>query len=54
MVDQRFQGFNRLFVLLLENNTERTVRMRYFLQKVEVNDYNVIIESQTFWSTCKK
>ena len=40
LIDRSFQGLNRIFVLSFENNTDRTVHTKYFLQTVEIKDYN--------------
>ena len=37
---------NRLFVLLFENKTDRKVHKKYYILKVEINDYNVIIDEK--------
>ena len=42
-VDLKFQGVNRLFVFLFENNELQTSGTRYFVLTVEVKDYNVLI-----------
>ena len=49
LIDSRFQGVNRLFVLSFENNTHRTKHTGYFLPKVEIKDYNVMIDGQNFF-----
>ena len=48
LIDPNFQGVNRLFVLLFENTTDRTVHTKYYLPTIEIKDYNVIIEGQNF------
>ena len=46
-----FQGVNRLFVLLFENEGNRKVQTEYYLPKVELKDYNVITDGKNFfWS----
>ena len=37
---------NRLFVLLFENKTDRKAHTKYYILKVEINDYNVIIDEK--------
>ena len=44
LVDPNFQGVNRLFVLLFEDNAHRTRYAEYSLPKVEIKDYNVVID----------
>ena len=46
LVEPSFQGINRLFVLAFENVTERTSHSGYYLPKVEVKDYNIIINGE--------
>ena len=38
LIDPSFQGVNRLFVLLLENNDDRKAHTEYFLPKVKIKD----------------
>ena len=44
MINPRFQGVNRLFVLLFED--DRTSHSTYYLPKVEIKDYNVMIDGR--------
>ena len=46
MINSRFQGVNRLFVLLFENEDDRTSHSTYYLPKVEIKDYNVMIDGR--------
>ena len=48
LIDPRFQGVNRLFVLSFENTIGRTVHTKYYLPTVEIKDYNVLIDGQNF------
>ena len=48
MVEPRFQGVNRLFVLAFENGTQRTSHSGYYLPKVEINNYNLMINGEDF------
>ena len=48
-VDPKFLGVNRLFVLLFENNADRTSYNQYFLPTVEIKDYNVMINGKSFF-----
>ena len=46
-----FQGINRLFILSSENANDRKVHTGYYLPKVEMKDYNVMIDRKNFfWS----
>ena len=41
-----FPRVNRLFVLLFENRTDIKVHTKYHILKVEIKDYNVIIDKK--------
>ena len=47
LIDPRFQGVNRLFVLLFENAEYRKVHTGYYVTKVEIKEYNVMIDRRT-------
>ena len=47
--DLSFQRGNRLFVLSFENEDDRKVHKRYYLPKVEIKDYNVMIDGKNFF-----
>ena len=49
MIDLSFQGVNRLFVLLFENENDRTVHTKYYIPTVEIKDYNVMIDGKNFF-----
>ena len=49
LIDPSFQGVNRLFVLSFENKDDRKVNTKYYLQTVEIKDYNVMIDGQNFF-----
>ena len=46
LIEPRFQGINRLFILAFENDTQRTSNKRYYIQNVEIKDYNVMIDGK--------
>ena len=46
LINPSFQGVNRLFVLSFENEDDRTSHSTYYLPKVEIKDYNVIIDGR--------
>ena len=48
-MDPSFQGVNRLFVLPFENENDRTSHSTYYLPKVEIKDYNVMINGKSFF-----
>ena len=49
LINPRFQGVNRLFVLSFENEDDRTSHSTYYLPKVETKDYNVVIDGRNFF-----
>ena len=48
LVDPSFQGVDRLFVLSFENEDDRTSYSNYYLPKVAIKDYSVIIDGKNF------
>ena len=54
LINPSFQGVIRLFVLSLENNTHRKRHTGYFLAKVEIKDYNLLINGQNFFDKLVK
>ena len=54
-LDTSFQGVNRLFVLVFENTNigdnraERNSRSKYFLSRVDITNYNVLIDGRNFY-----
>ena len=49
LINRSFQGVNRLFVLAFENENGRTSHSTYYLPKVEIKDYNVMIDGRNFF-----
>ena len=49
LVEPRFQGINRLFVLVFENDTQRTSSKRYYLTNVEIKASNVMTDRKKFF-----
>ena len=49
LVEPRFQGVNRPFVLVFENDVERTSNKRHYLPNVETKDYSVMIDGKNFF-----
>ena len=49
LVNPSLQGVNRLFVLSFENENDRTSHSTYYLPKVEIKDYNVMIDGKNFF-----
>ena len=48
LINQSFQGVNRLFILSFENEDQRKSRSTYYLSKVEIKEYNVMLMAETF------
>ena len=48
LIDPSFQGVDRPFLLLFENDTHHSSYMRYFFQAIETKYYNVMIDGRTF------
>ena len=49
LINPSFQVVNRLLVLSFENEDERKSQSTYYLPKVEIKDYNVMIDSKNFF-----
>ena len=49
LVNPSFEGVNRLFVLSFENEDDRTSHSTYYLPKVEIKDYYVMIDGKNFF-----
>ena len=48
LINPSFQGVNRLFALSFENEADRKSHSTYYLPKVEIKDYNVMIDGDRF------
>ena len=48
LIDQSFTNVNRLFVLSFENEDERTSFSKYCVPKVEIKEFNVLIDGKPF------
>ena len=46
LINPSFQGVNRLFVLSFENENDRTSHSIYYIPKVEIKDYNFMIDGK--------
>ena len=46
LVNPSFQGVNRLFALSFENEDDKTSHSTYYLPKVEIKDYNIMINGK--------
>ena len=49
LINPIFQGVNRLFVSLFEDESQQTSYKQYYLPTLEVQDYNVMIDGQNFF-----
>ena len=49
LIDPAFNNVNRLFVLSLENEDDRTNFSKYYVPKIEIKDYNVLIDGKPFF-----
>ena len=47
LVDPSFQGVKGVFVLSFQNEDDRTSQSTYYLPKVEIKDYHVMIDGET-------
>ena len=50
MIDPTFTNVNRLFVLSFENETDRTSFSKYYVSKVEIKDFNMLIDGKPFFA----
>ena len=49
LIDPSFEGVNIFFALSFENNAVRTGYTEYFLPKVKIKDYNVMISGRNLF-----
>ena len=49
LIDPTFTNVNRLFVLSFENEDDRTSFSKYYIPKVEIKDFNVLIDKNPFF-----
>ena len=49
LIDPAFTKVNRLFVLLFENEEDRTSFSKYYVPKDEIKDFNVLIDGKSFF-----
>ena len=49
LVEPSFQGVNRLFVLVFENDNDRTSDEQYYLPTAEIKDYYIMINGENFF-----
>ena len=46
LIDLTFTNVNRIFVLPFENENDRTSFSKCYVPKVEINDFNVLIDGK--------
>ena len=49
LIEPSFQGVNRFFVVAFEDDAQRKVHSGYYLPKVEIKNYNVMINGENFF-----
>ena len=49
LIDPTFNKVNRLFVLSFESEEDRTSFSNYYTLKVEVIDFNVLVDGESFF-----
>ena len=49
LVELSFQGVNRLFVLVFEDDAQKTRRKRYCISNAEIKGYNVVIDGKNLF-----
>ena len=49
LIDPTFTKINRLFVLSFEKEEDRTCFSKYYVPKVEIKDFNVLINGESFF-----
>ena len=49
LIGPSFQGVNRLFVLAFEDDAQTKVHSGYYLPKVEIKNYNAMINGKNFF-----
>ena len=48
LIDPTFNKVNRLFVLSIKNEEDRTSFSKYYTTKVEIQEFNVLIDGKSF------
>ena len=54
LIDPTFNRVNRLFVLSFENEDDRASFSKYYTPIVEIKDFNVLIDSKSFFDVLIK
>ena len=53
LINPTFTKVNRLFLLLFENEEDRTSFSKYYVPKVEIKDFNVLIDRKKDFLMCQ-
>ena len=51
LINPTFTNVNRLFVLSFKNENDRNSFSKYYVPKVEIKDFNVLIDGKPFFET---
>ena len=54
LIDLTITKFNRLFVLIFENEDDRTSFSKYYTPSVKIKDFNVLIDGKSFFDVLIK
>ena len=54
LIDPTFNKVNILFVLSFEDEEDRTSFLKYYVPKVEIKDFNVLIDGKGFFDVPAK
>ena len=54
LIDPTFTKVNRLFVLSFQNEEDKTSFSKYYVPKVEINDFNLLIDGKSFFAVLVK
>ena len=49
LIDLTFTNVNRLFVLSFESENDRTSFSKYYIPKIEIKNFNVLIDGKAFF-----
>ena len=49
LIDPKFTKINRLFVLLFENENDKTTFSKYYVPNVQIKDFNMLIDGKSFF-----
>ena len=48
LIDPTFTKVNRFFVLSFENESNKTSFLKYYIPNVQIKDFNVLVEGESF------